>query len=202
MLHTFLSSSYEETLEKLLQFYTYLVACGSKYCQPSFPQIMSGEKGNTIMSVPTYTQIERNQPRQSRRMFWVIIGGATLLVLFAFAAYVGFSAYSAINAVKQNGSIPERYYINILSGDYTTAYSYMDSNATINGQSVGDQQAFIRLAKAADTRYGTVHGISFSTESDTTHVTVTVSRGSTNYDVHLVLKQENGAWKIVNTDGI
>lgn len=153
------------------------------------------------MSVPTYAQPQQEQSRRSRRRFWLLIGGISIVVFIVFAVYVGFAAYSAINTVKQTGSIPERYYLNIMSGDYTTASSYLDSNATIDGQPV-DQQAFIRLAKAADAQNGTVHGITFNIESDATHVTATVSRGSRSYDVHLVLKQENGTWKIVSADGI
>ena len=153
------------------------------------------------MSVPVYMKPEQGLPRQSRRRFWLIVGGVSIVVLIIFAVYVGFAAYSAINALKQNGSIPERYYLNIISEDYTTAYSYLDSKATIDGQQV-DQQAFMRLAKAADAQYGTAHAILLSTENDATHVTVTVSRGSRSYDVHLILKQENGTWKIVSADGI
>ena len=143
------------------------------------------------MSVPVSMKPEQELPRQSRRRFWLLIGGISIVVFIVFAVYVGFAAYSAINTVKQTGSIPERYYLNILGGDYTTAYSFLESNATIAGQPV-DQQAFTRLAKAADAQYGTVHGIVLSTESDAAHVTVTVSRGSRSYDVHLVLQQENG----------
>jgi hypothetical protein len=153
------------------------------------------------MSVPTYTQPQQEQSRRSRRRFWLLIGGISIVVFIVFAVYVGFAAYSAINTVKQTGSIPERYYLNIMSGDYTTASSYLDSNATIDGQPV-DQQAFIRLAKAADAQNGTVHGITFNIESDATHVTATVSRGSRSYNVHLVLQQENGTWKIISADGI
>ena len=153
------------------------------------------------MSVPTYAQPQQEQSRRSRRRFWLLIGGISIVVFIVFAVYVGFAAYSAINTVKQTGSIPERYYLNIMSGDYTTASSYLDGNATIDGQPV-DQQAFIGLAKAADAQNGTVHGITFNIESDATHVTATVSRGSRSYDVHLVLKQENGTWKIVSADGI
>jgi hypothetical protein len=153
------------------------------------------------MSIPAYAQPDQRS-RRSRRRFWLIVGGISLVAFIILAVFVGFAAYSAINSIKQTGSIPERYYLNILGGDYTTAYSYLDSNATINGQPVGDLQSFTRLAKAADARYGTVHGITLNTESDAAHVTVTVSRGSRNYDVHLVLKQENGTWKIVSADGI
>ena len=101
------------------------------------------------MSVPVSMKPEQQLPRQSRRRFWLIVGGVSIVVFIVLSVYVGFAAYSAINAVKQNGSISERYYLNIVGGDYTTAYSYLDSNATIDGQQV-DQQAFTRLAKAAD----------------------------------------------------
>jgi len=144
---------------------------------------------------------EQQQSRQSRRRFWLLVGGISIVVFIICAVSVGFAASSAFNAVKQHGSIPERYYLNIVGGDYTTASSYLDRNATIDGQPV-DQQAFTRLAKAADAQYGAVHGILLSAESDATHVTVTVSRGSRSYDVHLVLQQENGTWKIISADGI
>lgn len=153
------------------------------------------------MSVPAYTQPEQQQTRRSRRTLWIIVGTICAIALIGFAALVWVAFSSALNSIKQTGSIPERYYLNIMSGDYTTAYTYLDSNATIDGQPV-DQQAFTRLAKAADAQYGSVRGITFNVESNATNVTVTVSRGSRSYDVHLVLKQENGTWKIVSADGI
>jgi hypothetical protein len=153
------------------------------------------------MSVPMSLKPEQQQSRQSRRRFWLLVGGSSIVVCIICAVSVGFAASSAIHAVKQHGSIPERYYLNIIGGDYTTASSYLDRNATIGGQPV-DQQAFTRLAKAADAQYGTAHGILLNTQSDATHVTVTVSRGSRSYDVHLVLKQENGTWKIISADEI
>jgi hypothetical protein len=153
------------------------------------------------MSIPTYAGPQQQQSRRSRRALYILVGTLAALALIGLIAYVWVAFSSELNSLKQTGSIPERYYLNIMSGDYTTAYTYLDRNATINGQPV-DQQAFIRLAKAADAQYGTVHGITFSTESDATHVTATVSRGSRSYDVHLVLQQENGTWKIVSADGL
>lgn len=154
------------------------------------------------MSVPTYAEPQQQRPRRPRRTLYILVGTLTAIALIGLIAYVWVAFSSELNSIKQNGSIPERYYLNIMSGDYTTAYSYLDSSATIDGQPVGDQQTFTRLAKAADTQFGTVHGITFSTESDATYVTATVSRGSRSNDVHLVLKQENGTWKIVSADGI
>ena len=154
------------------------------------------------MSVPTYAEPQQQPSRRSRRTLYILVGTLAAIALIGLIAYVWVAFSSELNSIKQTGSIPERYYLNIMSGDYTTAYSYLDSNATINGQPVVDQQSFTRLAKAADAQYGTVHGITLNIESDATHVTATVSRGSRNYDVHLVLKQENGTWKIVSADGI
>ena len=152
------------------------------------------------MSVPVSTQ-PQPQSGQSRRKFWFIVGGLIAIVVIAFAVIVGVIASREIHALKQNGPIPERYYLNIMSGDYAQAYTYLESNATINGQPL-NQQAFLRLAKAADAQYGTVHGVVFSQETDGPHITATVSRGSRSYDVHLALKQENGVWKISTADGI
>ena len=152
------------------------------------------------MSMPTYAEPQQ-QSRRSRRALYILVGAAAAIVLIGFVVYVVMTVSSTLTSLKQNGSIPERYYLNIMSGDYTTAATYLDSHATIDEQPV-DQQAFIHLAKAADTQFGSVHGITFSTESDATSVTVTVSRGSRSYDVHLVLQQENGTWKIISADGI
>jgi hypothetical protein len=153
------------------------------------------------MSIPTFAEPQQQQSRRSRRALYILVGTLAAIALIGLIAYVWVAFSSELNSLKQTGSIPERYYLNIMSGDYTTASTYLDRNATIDGQSV-DQQAFIRLAKAADAHYGTVRGITFNIESDATHVTATVSRGSRNYDVHLVLQQENGTWKIVSADGI
>ncbi len=153
------------------------------------------------MSIPTYTEPQQQSARRSRRALYILVGAAAAIVLIGFVVYIVMTVSSTLTSLKQNGSIPERYYLNIMSGDYTTAATYLDSHATIDGQPM-DQQAFIRLAKAADTQFGSVHGITFSSESDAANVTVTVSRGSRSYDVHLVLQQENGAWKIVSADGI
>lgn len=152
------------------------------------------------MSVPASTQ-PQPQPGQSRRKFWIIVGGLIAIAVIGFAVIVGVIATREIHTLKQTGPIPERYYLNIMSGDYAQAYTYLESNATINGQPL-NQQAFLHLAKAADARDGTVHGVVLSQETDGPHITATVSRGSRSYDVHLALKQENGVWKISTADGI
>jgi hypothetical protein len=156
------------------------------------------------MSVPTYVQPQQ-QPRQSRRTLWIIlgvVGGLIVIAGLAFSLLVITGVFTALNVIKQTGPIPARYYLAIIDQDYAQAYSYVDSNATINGQQV-DQQAFTNLATAADHQNGRVTGFDLKgDENDPSHMTVTVSRGTQSYDVHLLLKQENGAWKIISADGI
>lgn len=151
------------------------------------------------MSVPTYTQPEQEESRRPRRTFWIIVT-LSAIALIGLTAFVGVTASSAINPSKQQEAVAARYYLNIESGDYASASSSLDRNATIDGQPV-DQQSFIRLAEAADAQYGTVYGMVLSTQSDGTHIAVDRAILSC-YDVHLVLKQEHSTWKIVSANGI
>jgi hypothetical protein len=96
------------------------------------------------------------------------------------------------------------YGLDFMRQDYTDAYTHLDSQATINGQQV-DQQTFIALATAADTRYGKVSGFSIDSPlqgNDPSFVTITVHRSDQNYQIHLQLKLEGNAWKIVSADGV
>ena len=90
--------------------------------------------------------------------------------------------------------------------DYASAYADLDSQATISGQQV-DQQSFSILATSADTQFGKVSGWNIDPAlqgNDPSHLTITVHRGNRNYhyQVHLQLKLEGNAWKIISADGI
>jgi hypothetical protein len=152
------------------------------------------------MSLPAYTLApEPQQKMRSRRSFWIMVAVAVVIL----AGLVGIGVYADLKILKENGTIPERYYVSILERDYATAYSFLDSQATIGGQPVGDQQAFIRMATAEDALDGTVRGVGDpSTSADQTRVTINVHRASRTYDVHLVLKLESSGWKIISADGI
>ena len=152
------------------------------------------------MSVPTDAQPEQQQSRRSRRTFWISVGTLCAMTLIGLTAFVGVTASAASNPLKQKGAVAARYYLTIESGDYATAYSFLDRDATIDGQPV-DEQAFLRLAKSADAKYGTVYRMVPYTQGDGTHVTVYRAILPC-YDVHLVLKQENSTWKITSANGI
>jgi hypothetical protein len=105
-------------------------------CLTHIARALLSEKGICLMSVPTFTKSQRQQSRRPRRTFWITVGTIIALALIGFAAIVWVRASSKLGSIKQNGSFPERYYLNIMSGDYTTAYTYLDKSATIDGQPV------------------------------------------------------------------
>jgi hypothetical protein len=160
------------------------------------------------MSVPTITQSPNyiQQPRKSRTWLWIVLGSAIAVLLFT--GLVAGSAFFALNSFfqKTDQSIPvvASYGFAFIRQDYANAYSDLDSRATINGQQV-NQQSFSALATAADTHFGKVSGYSIDSplqRNDPTHVTITVHRGDHSYQIHLQLKLEGNAWKIVSADGV
>lgn len=160
------------------------------------------------MSVPTYAPPSNygQQRKQSRGKLWLIIGAATLIVIVGFAIIVTVAANSAVNAFFNKTdspvSVAANYYQSMLHQDYTQAYKDLDSNATIKGQHV-DRQAFTNLAQEAVTRNGLVFGYDIEVQGNNpAHLVVTVKRLNRSYAVHLQLKQEGNAWKIVSADGI
>lgn len=155
------------------------------------------------MSLPTYTlPPEQQQSRRPRRFIWIIVGVSigAFLILGGITAIV---AYREIQDLKQNGTIPERYILSMIGRDYATAYSYLDSQATINGQPVANQQTFTAMATAADNRDGTAMGAEVeNTSPDQTHVTINLHRGKRTYVIHLVLKLEGSSWEIISADSL
>lgn len=89
--------------------------------------------------------------------------------------------------------------------NYAQPLQQQPKTITIAGRSVPapDQQSFVTAAQAVDASIGPVSNFSVRpNSSDTSHLTVTVTRGSQTYDVHLTLAQLGGSWKITSMDGI
>jgi hypothetical protein len=157
------------------------------------------------MSVPTLTQSPNafQQPRKSRPMLWIVLGSTIGVLLFA--ALVGASAFFALRTFFQQTDQPVpvagNYYLALMTQDYAKAYADLDSQATINGQQV-DEQTFINMAKAADAQRGRVLGYSIMGNDSGSSFTMTVQRGGQSYQVHLQLKLEGNAWKIISADSM
>ncbi len=156
--------------------------------------------------VPGYAPPQ--QPGRSRRTLWIVLGifGGLIVLSCAicgilFVAGVGFFAKS----VAAPALVVNQYYGAVQKQDYNTAYSYIDQNLTAsNGQPL-TQQVYTVAAQLLDTTKGKVSNFSvgnISVTNNTASVTVSVTRGSTAYDVHLQLQQVNGSWKISSYDNI
>ncbi len=120
------------------------------------------------------------------------------------AGYYGFNF--AAQAVGPQITV-QQYYQAVQQQDYATAYSYLANDATVNvnNQSVPVTQetSYESAAKALDISLGPVTSFKPTTNgSDTSHVTVTVTRNGKSYDVHMVLVKVGNNWKIQSADGI
>jgi hypothetical protein len=152
------------------------------------------------------------QPQQktSLRWLWItlgVIGGLLVLscVGCAIAGALGFNFLA--QAVGPQIAV-QQYYQAVKQQDYATAYSFLTSDATINANgttvSVSQESSFQTAASTLDTTLGTVSSYAATIRgSDTSHVTVTVTRSQGgSYDVHLVLVKVGNNWKIQSADGI
>jgi len=156
--------------------------------------------------VPGYAPPQ--QPGRSRRTLWIVLGifGGLIVLSCAicgilFVAGVGFFA----KTVAAPALVVNQYYSAVQKQDYNTAYSYIDQNLTASNNEPLTQQVYTVAAQLLDTTKGKVSNFSVgnvSVTNNTASVTVSVTRGSTAYDVHLQLQQVNGSWKITSYDNI
>lgn len=85
--------------------------------------------------------------------------------------------------------------------DYSHAYSYMDSNATLTGHKI-TEAIFTQVALATDSTSGPINNFTFiANPTAHTQITTTVTRTTNSrYHAHLQFQQENGNWKIRQID--
>lgn len=180
---------------------------------------------------PGYAQ---PQPKKSNRALWItlgIIGGVLILACGTCAVLFSLGIYSFGQTVKTSVSsleatataaiattnadltatsataptqTAEAYYTAIQGQDYTTAYSYLDSNLTTPSGTPVTQNLFATAAQSRDSSLGKVTNFTATADStDPTKVTITVTRGSgAPYTVHMQLSDTSGEWKIVSYDNI
>jgi hypothetical protein len=149
------------------------------------------------------------QFKRSRRGLWIVLGiiGGLIVLSCAvcgilFVAGVGFFA----KTVAAPALVANQYYSAVEKQDYTTAYSYLNTNLIAQNNQPLTQELYTTAARTLDTAKGTVSNYSvgnISVNNNTASVTVSVTRGSTPaYDVQLQLQQVNGTWKITRFDNI
>ncbi|MFL5628377.1 MAG: hypothetical protein ACJ788_22585 [Ktedonobacteraceae bacterium] len=155
---------------------------------------------------PPYAQ---PQQKTSLRWLWITLGivGGLLVLGCAACVIAGALGFNFLAQAVGPQITVQQYYQAIKQQDYATAYSYLASNATVNvnGQSVPvtQESSFETAAKALDISLGPVTSADSNTQgSDTSRVTVTVTRNGRSYDVHMVLVKVGNNWKIQSADGI
>lgn len=159
---------------------------------------------------PPYGPPYMPPPPQKRSLKWLwitlgIIGG---LVVLSCAGCFLFGTFG-LNAVKQVAGpafVTGEYYQYIKMQQYDKAYALLDSNATLTvaGASVPtNQSSYMQAAQLVDQKLGTVSNFTVQPSgNDLSHLTVTVTRGSQSYDVHLTFSGTGSSTKIATIDGI
>ncbi len=185
----------------------------TQYSQPPYGQPDQhygppyGQPQYGVPPVPNYAQPQQ-QKKRSLRWLWItlaIIVGLVLLVCGGCVIAGGFLAKTVAAPI----TTVDQYYGAIKAQNYTKAYSYLDSNATltVQGQSVPvtSVDTFTAAARAVDTSLGPVSSyniVNTSVNNSTATITVHVTGRGQSYDVHLELRDVgNGNWKIVSGDG-
>jgi hypothetical protein len=104
-----------------------------------------------------------------------------------------------------------KYYTAIQKQDYTTAYTYLDSHATItvHGRPVvmNSVGTLAITAQALDTQQGMISSYTatdgnFEQGSTIVDLTLKVTRTSQSFEVHLKIELVGSDWKILTADGI
>jgi hypothetical protein len=147
--------------------------------------------------------------KSSLRWLWITLSivGGLLVLACAGCAVAGALGFTFLAQTLAPQVTAQQYYQAIEQQDYATAYSFMTSDAsiTVGGQAIPltQEAIFATTAKALDRTAGTVSGFDAGVPgSDTSRVTVTVTRGSRSYEVHLTLVKVDKTWKIQSADGI
>lgn len=146
-------------------------------------------------------------PKKSLRWLWVTLGiiGGIVLLGCAGCGILGIAGVNLFKTALVPTVTASSYYQAVEQQDYTKAYSYLESNrATTSGVPL-TQAVYTTQAQGLATAEGAITSYSIGAPdvtNDTAKITVTVTRGSTTYDVHLELTQVNGDWKISAYDRI
>lgn len=182
---------------------------GTQYGAPQIPQDPQASYGPPPYGVPPMQFVPPPQKKTSLTWLWItlgIIGGILVLGCAGCGIFFYNVGRQATTFVGPAITVSE-YYQYLKQGDYSKAYTFVDPNAsyTVGGQAVtvSDEQSFAQAAQSVDASNGTITTIqSGANTTDTTHMTMTITRNGAPYNVHLTLQQESGSWKIIAADGI
>lgn len=177
------------------------------YAQPQQPYGAMDPYSQPDNAYNAYNGQPPQQPKSSLRWLWITLGVLGGLIALSCAGCILFTTISSgLFAQKVVPTvIATQYYQALQKQDYVKAHTYLSSDVTLTtaqrSTSLAGQTIFDIAAKTFDTQLGPISSFTVHADStDTTHLRVTVTRGTQTYDVHLTLTQVGNDWKISNMD--
>jgi hypothetical protein len=175
--------------------------------RPLYEYVSTGYGQPPYGGMPPVPPYPPEPPRKSHRRLWITLGiVGIVLVLFVCGGCVTASVFGFRYFQQNLGAVlvVAQYYEALKEQKYDLAYSYVDANATIQGQHVS-LATFTRMAQTADATRGKVTGDTpgtFTEPGSTATVMMQVTRNKQTYPVRLQLKREGNNWRIINADRI
>ncbi len=153
--------------------------------------------------LPRSGRILARQKKTSRSWLWILLGVVCVLIVGAIliARYLTTLAGPVVTA--------DDYYEAVAQKDYTLAYSYLASNATLTSQNqnvpLGSQKDYVAFAQLLDKNIGSVTGYTVATTNNTTLLIINTTRSKNahpiHYSVRFTMVQVDGVWKIKGMNG-
>lgn len=178
---------------------------------------------------PLYTPVP--PPQKSNKTLWIVLGvlGGVLVLIVGLCSFALYSVNQAAHhfqssignidatvnaqATADQGTViadeeppqqqAENFYLAISVQDYSGAYNYLSSNATLNGSAI-TQSDFTQQAQQMDSSEGDVTDYTATADpNDSTKVTVQVTRANGKvYSAHMTFVQGSFQWEISSLDTI
>lgn len=173
---------------------------------PSSPKLLSSfpksarQTPYTIASSRPGRTLAR-QKKTSR--LWILLTAICVLIIAAFfiARYLTTLAGPVVTA--------DNYYQAVLQKNYTLAYSYLASDATLTSQNqkvpIGAQKDYATSAHLLDTNIGSVTNYTVATTNTTTLLIINTTRSKNAHQIHFSVRftmvQVDGVWEIQDMNG-
>jgi hypothetical protein len=167
----------------------------------SFPN--SPRRPPYSIPLPRSERALSQQKKISRRWLWILGGGVGILIIAAVLVARYLTALAGPVVTVDN------YYQAVLQKNYTLAYSYLASNATLTSQNqkvpIGPQKDYVTSASLLDSNIGPVTKYTVATTNDTTLLLIDTVRSKNahpiHYSVRFTMVQVDGTWKIKDMNG-
>ena len=155
------------------------------------------------IAMPRSRRILSRPKKVSRRWLWMLFAIICILIIGAVLIVRYLDTLAGPTVTIDN------YYQAVSQKNYSLAYSYLASNATLTSQNqkipIGPQQDYATSSRLLDSHIGSVISYKAATTSDNSLLTINATRSKNahliHYSVRFTMIQEDGAWKIKDMNG-